>query len=69
MPPASRASSLATPAPMGTPVEAYAPAGLHGMCAPGQLQEQMLVSNTCRYDKAGPETYLEVLEGPLGRQG
>ena len=55
------------PAPMGTPVEAYAPAGLHGMCAPGQLQEQMLVSNTCRYDKAGPETYLEVLEGPLGR--
>lgn len=68
-PPASKASPPAAPAPVGTPVEAYAPAGLHGMCAPGQPQEQMLVRGTHEADKAGPETSLEVLEGLLGRQG
>lgn len=56
----------AAPAPRYRPVEAYAPTGLHGMCAPGQLQEQMLVSGT---PKRVHRLHLEVLEGPLGRQG
>ena len=62
----------AVQAPSGTPVKACAPAGLHRhMCSrPASGADKR---DTCRggADTAGPETYLEVLEGlgSWGRQG
>ena len=52
-------------ASVGTPVEACAPAGLHGhMCSRPASGTDAGERSTCRggADTAGPETYLEVLE-------
>ena len=57
---------------MAMPMEACAPASLHQhTCSRPASGAEAGERNRCKggADKAGPETYLEVLEGLLGSQG